>query len=129
MLINTINIKLNLEAGKANPTPPVGPILSQYGININKFCIEYNKKTSDYIGVCIPVSIYILDNKNFKLKLYYPSTSYLIEKYSYKSILSFNSLKKILNVKKIELHPITYKNILKTIKETLKQKKIKIALI
>ena len=124
-----INIKLNLEAGKATPTPPVGPILSQYGININKFCVEYNKKTSDYIGLYIPVSIYLLDNKNFKLKLHYPSTSYLIEKYAYKHILSFNSLKKILNLKKKELYPITYKNTLKIIIKILKQKKIKIILI
>ena len=50
-------IKLQIEAGKANPAPPVGPALGQHGVNIMAFCKEYNERTASQIGSIIPVEI------------------------------------------------------------------------
>jgi len=50
-------IKLALDAGKANPAPPVGPALGQHGVNIMMFCKEYNARTQDKAGYVIPVEI------------------------------------------------------------------------
>jgi large subunit ribosomal protein L11 len=51
----TAVIKLALQAGKANPAPPVGPALGQHGVNIMMFCKEYNARTQDKAGFVIPV--------------------------------------------------------------------------
>ncbi len=48
-------IKLQIQAGKANPAPPIGPALGQHGVNIMQFCKEYNAKTQDKAGSVIPV--------------------------------------------------------------------------
>ena len=50
-------IKLQIEAGKANPAPPVGPALGQHGVNIMAFCKEYNERTASQTGSIIPVEI------------------------------------------------------------------------
>jgi len=50
-------IKLQIQAGKANPAPPVGPALGQHGINIMAFCKEYNERTTSQVGSIIPVEI------------------------------------------------------------------------
>ena len=52
-------LKLNLEAGKANPAPPVGPALGQHGVNIMDFCNAYNEKTKDKMGQMIPAEVTI----------------------------------------------------------------------
>ena len=91
-----IKIKLNLEAGKANPNPPIGPILGQYGININLFCKEYNNKTQKYIGLKIPVIIIFYDTKKIILNLKTPSLSYLILFFSRNNFISINNIKNII---------------------------------
>ena len=48
-------IKLQIEAGKANPAPPVGPALGQHGVNIMAFCKDYNEKTASQAGTIVPV--------------------------------------------------------------------------
>jgi len=58
-------IKLQIEAGKANPAPPVGPALGQHGINIMAFCKEYNERTSTQVGSIIPVEITVFDDRSF----------------------------------------------------------------
>ncbi len=58
-------IKLQIEAGKANPAPPVGPALGQHGINIMAFCKEYNERTSAQVGSIIPVEITVFDDRSF----------------------------------------------------------------
>jgi large subunit ribosomal protein L11 len=50
-------IKLQVEAGKANPSPPIGPALGQHGVNIMDFCKSFNAKTTDQEGMIIPVII------------------------------------------------------------------------
>jgi large subunit ribosomal protein L11 len=65
-------IKLQIEAGKANPAPPVGPALAQHGINLMAFCKEYNARTGGQIGSIIPAEITIYHDKSFKFVLKTP---------------------------------------------------------
>ena len=73
-------IKLALNAGKANPAPPVGPALGQHGVNIMMFCKEYNAKTADQAGMVIPVEISVYEDRSFTLVLKTPPASVLIRK-------------------------------------------------
>ncbi|MFB3057004.1 MAG: 50S ribosomal protein L11, partial [Ignavibacteriaceae bacterium] len=58
-------IKLQIPAGKANPSPPVGPALGQKGVNIMEFCKQFNAKTQDKDGLIIPVVITVYRDKSF----------------------------------------------------------------
>jgi large subunit ribosomal protein L11 len=73
-------IKLALNAGKANPAPPVGPALGQHGVNIMMFCKEYNAKTADQAGMVIPVEISVYEDRSFTFVLKTPPASVLISK-------------------------------------------------
>jgi large subunit ribosomal protein L11 len=73
-------VKLALNAGKANPAPPVGPALGQHGVNIMAFCKEYNAKTQDQTGTVIPVEISIFEDRSFTFILKTPPASVLIKK-------------------------------------------------
>ena len=63
-------IKLALSAGKAVPAPPVGPALSQHGVNIAAFCKEYNARTADQSGLIIPVEISVYEDRSYTCLLY-----------------------------------------------------------
>ena len=76
----TALIKLALQAGKANPAPPVGPALGQHGVNIMMFCKEYNAKTADKAGMVIPVEISVYEDRSFTFVLKTPPASVLITK-------------------------------------------------
>jgi large subunit ribosomal protein L11 len=73
-------IKLALPAGKANPAPPVGPALGQHGVNIMMFCKEYNARTTDQVGMIIPVEISVFEDRSFTFILKTPPASVLIIK-------------------------------------------------
>ncbi len=73
-------VKLELEAGKASPAPPIGPALAQYGINLMQFCKEYNARTANRIGDVIPAEISIYSDQSFKFVLKTPPTAFLIRK-------------------------------------------------
>jgi large subunit ribosomal protein L11 len=73
-------IKLQLDAGKATPAPPVGPALGQHGANIMAFCKEYNERTSSQAGSIIPVEILIYEDRSFSFSLKTPPASDLIKK-------------------------------------------------
>jgi len=73
-------IKLQLEAGKATPAPPVGPALGQHGINIQDFCKKYNALTQDKAGTVIPVVITVYVDKSFTFITKTPPASELIKK-------------------------------------------------
>jgi len=74
-------IKLQIEAGKATPAPPIGPALGQAGINIQDFCMRFNADTQDKMGNIIPVEI-IVNEKTRKYDLVYhtPPASILLKK-------------------------------------------------
>ena len=73
-------IKLQLQAGKANPAPPVGPALGQHGVNIMEFCKAFNSKTSDKAGFIIPVEIKVYSDRSFTFVLKTPPASDLLKK-------------------------------------------------
>lgn len=73
-------IKLQIEAGKANPAPPIGPALGQHGINIMQFCKEYNERTKDKVGQVIPVVINVYQDRSFDFITKTPPVSDMIKK-------------------------------------------------
>ncbi|HEX73740.1 MAG TPA: 50S ribosomal protein L11 [Dehalococcoidia bacterium] len=73
-------IKLQIEAGKANPAPPVGPALGQHGINIMSFCKEYNERTSAQAGSIIPVEITVYEDRSFNFITKTPPATDLLKK-------------------------------------------------
>ena len=76
----TAVIKLALQAGKANPAPPVGPALGQHGVNIMAFCKEYNARTQDKVGYVIPVELSVFEDRSFTFITKTPPASVLISK-------------------------------------------------
>ncbi len=73
-------IKLQIQAGAANPAPPVGPALGQHGVNIMEFCKAYNAATEAQRGTIIPVDITVYEDRSFDFKLKTPPASRLILK-------------------------------------------------
>ena len=73
-------IKLQIEAGKANPSPPVGPALGQHGVNIMDFCKQFNAKTQDKAGYIIPVIIDVYEDRSFTFVIKSPPAPVLIKK-------------------------------------------------
>jgi large subunit ribosomal protein L11 len=73
-------IKLQIEAGKANPSPPVGPALGQKGVNIMDFCKQFNDKTSSQAGYIIPVVIEVYEDRSFTFVTKSPPAPVLIKK-------------------------------------------------
>ncbi|MXZ13501.1 MAG: 50S ribosomal protein L11 [Candidatus Dadabacteria bacterium] len=72
-------IKLLIEAGKASPSPPVGPALGQRGVNIMEFCKAFNAQTSSTEGL-LPVTVTVYADRSFDLQIKTPPTSYLLKK-------------------------------------------------
>jgi large subunit ribosomal protein L11 len=73
-------VKLQIEAGKANPAPPIGPALAAHGINLMQFCKEYNARTQSRMGDIIPAEITIFTDGSFKFILKSPPASALLKK-------------------------------------------------
>ena len=76
----TGQIKLQLPAGKANPSPPVGPALGQHGVNIMGFCKEFNAKTASQDGLTIPVVITVYNDRSFTFITKTPPAAVLLKK-------------------------------------------------
>ena len=73
-------IKINIEAGKANPAPPIGPALGQHAVKIMDFCTQFNKQTQGMEGI-VPALINIYDDGSFNFTLKTPPVASLIKKY------------------------------------------------
>ena len=74
------NIKLQVPAGLANPSPPIGPALGQHGVNIMEFCKQFNAKTQDQPGMIIPVVITVYSDRSFTFITKTPPASILLKK-------------------------------------------------
>ena len=75
-------IKLQIEAGKATPAPPVGTALGPAGINIQEFCTKFNEETRDKMGTIIPCEISVYEDRSFDYVLKTPPAAFLIKKYA-----------------------------------------------
>jgi len=73
------SVKLQVTGGQANPSPPIGPALGQYGVNISDFCKLFNAKTQDQTGTIIPVIITIYDDRTFTFITKTPPASVLLK--------------------------------------------------
>lgn len=73
-------IKLQIQAGKANPAPPVGPALGQHGVNIMAFCKDYNERTASFAGSIVPVEITVYDDRSFTFVTKTPPVTDLLKK-------------------------------------------------
>lgn len=105
-------IKLQIAAGKANPSPPVGPALGQQGVNIMEFCKAFNEKTKDMMGYNIPVVITVYADRSFTFITKQPPASDLIKKAAGIKKGSDNPLKnKVANLTKAQVLEIVEKKI------------------
>ncbi|MEK7574266.1 MAG: 50S ribosomal protein L11 [Patescibacteria group bacterium] len=105
-LIKTI-IKLQIPAGKANPAPPVGPVLGQHGVNIQQFCAQFNEATKDMGDDIIPAEITIYQDRTFEFRLKTPPVSALLKKAAGVEKGSGNPLKtKVAKVSKEDVRKI-----------------------
>ncbi|MDW8279991.1 MAG: 50S ribosomal protein L11 [bacterium] len=77
--IKTI-LKIQIPAGEASPSPPIGPALGQHGVNIMEFCKQFNEATKEMKGDIIPAEITIYEDRSFDFKLKTPPVSYLLKK-------------------------------------------------
>jgi large subunit ribosomal protein L11 len=82
---NITQVKLQIQAGKATPTPPIGPALGQHGVNIMDFCNQFNNQTKDKGDLIYPVVIDIYKDRSFKFIIKTPPAAVLI-----KSLLNIN---------------------------------------
>jgi large subunit ribosomal protein L11 len=73
-------VKLQVQAGKANPAPPVGPALGQAGVNIMGFCKEFNERTKTQAGLIIPVEITVFEDRSFTFITKTPPAAVLLKK-------------------------------------------------
>jgi len=76
----TAVVKLQIQAGRANPAPPIGPALASHGINLMQFCKEYNARTQSRMGEIIPAEISVFSDGSFKFILKSPPASALLKK-------------------------------------------------
>ena len=73
-------VRIQLEAGKATPAPPVGPALGQHAINIMQFCKEYNEKTASQSGQIVPADVTVFEDRSFTFILKTPPASDMLRK-------------------------------------------------
>jgi len=88
-------IKLQIEAGKATPAPPVGTVLGPAGINLQEFCTKYNEATRDKMGDVLPVEISIYEDRSFDFVIKTPPTAFLLMKFAKVKKGSVNGSKEV----------------------------------
>ena len=103
-------LKLQIEAGKANPAPPIGPALGHHGINIQDFCKKFNDATKDMGGDVVPAVITVYEDRSFDFILKTPPASALLKKAAGISKGSPDALKnKVGKISKEDLRAIAEK--------------------
>ena len=125
-------VKLQIQAGKANPAPPVGTVLGPAGINLQDFCTKYNDATRDKMGDVLPVEISIYEDRSFDFVIKTPPTAFLLKKYAKvkkgsikgsKEIvgtISQATLKEIAEIKLPDLNAYTVEEAMKIVAGTAK---------
>jgi len=137
-------IKLQVPAGKANPSPPVGPALGQHGLNIMKFCKDFNNQTKSQIGMIVPVIITVYADKSFSFITKTPPASILLKKAAGLKInkkpgtgaklpgreevgtVTLDQVREIARIKNPDLNSYTTENAIKIISGTARSMGIKI---
>lgn len=132
-------LTLQIEAGKANPAPPIGPALAQHGINLMGFCKEYNAKTSSRIGEIVPAEITIYQDGSFRFILKSPPTSFLIRRaagvekgsatpHTEKvGSITRNQLREIATLKQNDMNALDLEGAMRQVEGTARQMGIKVA--
>ena len=125
-------IKIQIEAGKATPAPPVGTVLGPAGVNLQEFCTKYNDATRDKMGDVLPVEITVYEDRSFDFVIKTPPTAFLIKKVtgikkgSTKGAnetvgkLSKDQLKQIAEIKLTDLNAYTVEEAMKIVAGTAK---------
>ena len=125
-------IKIQIDAGKATPAPPVGTVLGPAGVNLQEFCTKYNDATRDKMGDVLPVEITVYEDRSFDFVIKTPPTPFLIKKTlgikkgSTKGAnetvgkLSKEQLKQIAEIKLPDLNAYTVEEAMKTVAGTAK---------
>ncbi|MBO5376295.1 MAG: 50S ribosomal protein L11 [Bacilli bacterium] len=123
-------VKLQIQAGKATPAPPVGTVLGPAGINLQEFCTKYNDATRDKMGDVLPVEISIYDDRTFDFVIKTPPTAFLIKKFAKidkgsvkgsKEVagkLTKDQLKEIAEIKLPDLNAYTVEEAMKVVEGT-----------
>lgn len=131
-------IKLQIEAGKATPAPPVGTVLGPAGINLGEFCTKYNDATRDKMGDVLPVEISIYEDRSFDFVIKTPPAAFLVKKYakvkkgsskgSKETVgtLTREQLKEIAETKLPDLNAYTVEEAIKIVEGTAKNMGIEI---
>lgn len=105
-------VKLQIQAGKANPAPPVGPALGQHGLNIQEFCVKFNEATKNNMGDIIPAEITVFEDRTFSFILKTPPASDLLRKAAGVEKGAGNPLKdKVGTISKAKLREIAEKKL------------------
>lgn len=132
-------IKLQVPAGKANPSPPVGPALGQHGVNIMEFCKLFNDKTKGQEGMIIPVVITVYKDRSFSFITKSPPAAVLLKQAAgiakgssepnKKTVgeITMDQVKEIAEIKKNDLNAIDLEGAINIIKGTAKSAGIKVA--
>tara|TARA_B100000959_G_scaffold137361_1_gene144406 strand:- start:176 stop:598 length:423 start_codon:yes stop_codon:yes gene_type:complete len=132
-------IKLQVPAGKANPSPPVGPALGQHGVNIMEFCKAFNAKTKGKEGTIIPVVITVYSDRSFSFIMKSPPASILLKQAagiakgssepSKNTVgqVTKDQIKEIAKTKKEDLNAVDLEGAVKIIEGTLRSMGMKIA--
>lgn len=125
-------IKLQIEAGKATPAPPVGTVLGPAGINLQEFCTRYNDATREKMGDVLPVEISIYDDRSFDFIVKTPPASFLIKKAAKVSkgspkgsseivgTITKDQLKEIAETKLVDLNAYTVEEAMSIVEGTAK---------
>ena len=131
-------IKIQVEAGKATPAPPVGTVLGPAGINLQEFCTKYNDATREKMGDILPVEITVYEDRTFDFVIKTPPTAFLIKKLTgikkgavkganeTVATLTKDQLKEIAEIKLPDLNAYTVEDAMKIVEGTARNMGVKV---